>query len=120
LFCSETQIDTHSPLPDWLRHVDASVFARGQKIGGTPLSSVFTRDGCRQFTAWMPAELLDAIKSLAKKNRRSIGKEFTHAVQRHLESPPEVVIVSPPLTQSVLQFPGPLPRRPVGRPRKFF
>ena len=66
----------------------------------------------------LPPALVDRVKGLAERNRRGFKDEIQHAIERHLEAPPEVTVKVevPPLGPAALPDPPPKPKR--GRPKK--
>jgi hypothetical protein len=55
------------------------------------------REGMRQLTTLVPAEVIEALTRLAAANGRSRADEVVHALTRHLETPPAVRVEAPPL-----------------------
>ncbi len=49
------------------------------------------RDGQSQANVWMPNELWERLEGLMARTRRSMTVEILHAIERHVEQPPEVV-----------------------------
>lgn len=74
----------------------------------------------------LPTALVEQMKTLAERARRTLKEEVIHAFQRHIESPPIVTyqVDAPPMPivqQVVTNRPGDSetpPKRPRGRPRK--
>jgi len=68
------------------------------------------KPGYKQISPQIPTELVERLEVLAEVNGRSLVKELTHAIERHLESPPTVRVVAPPLPEATVEVPAKKPR----------
>jgi len=78
------------------------------------------KTGRRQWAGWLSGSLLDSLESLAAGNFRTVTEELTHAIERHLESPPVVTrtIETPAIKPATVSPPEAPPTKKRGRPRK--
>jgi hypothetical protein len=80
-----------------------------------------TSNGRKGFYIELDPELVRLVKELASSNDRAFRDEVSHALRRHLASPPRVVVNTPELGGAWVvkqeEVPPPV-KRPRGRPRK--
>lgn len=62
----------------------------------------------------VPLALKAVVEDLAKANQRSLMAEVVHAIQRHVEAPPVVRVITPPLPPAEVDH---TPKKR-GRPKK--
>ena len=76
-----------------------------------------TPEGYRMVALDLPIELVDRLKELAGVTRRSFRDEVTHALERHLAQPPQVLyqMDTPPLSPETVRVEEPPPKKRRGQ-----
>lgn len=64
-----------------------------------------TPPGSKLISLHLPLDLIERVKDLASNTRRSMTDEITHALERHLAAPPQVIyeMTTPPLAPDMVR-----------------